>query len=627
MKRIEAALPALGNYTVSFYEESEEVIDFLGEKELHRLDRVEHLGIASKVFTGVNHSRLEYALLQCAVISLLPKFEKGNENFALSAKVRIPGQESKISSAEELLKCWALLSNSGHAQYTYGVERSLLNQAKADPNFKILLVKNFPPKLKRWSLKAINEYQDSDFHYILSLIRISYLPARSRLKAKLYRILSSLLLPLEEITFIDSADKYKLFRLRRLFNQVRLLCIVTLDAYYSHHPVRYQLSSALMNISALMDETEEKSTFSSLMERTAAWLADEIYFHPRATAAQKSYELKSNTRFNEGYKPRIANENAFRDFYLNFMAHGFGAPKLDKLFHFARMSFQQGRGGVRFGTDTYQFSRQLEATLCKESSTYVSVVFNSYSNNIHIDLLYDRHNAEPSCISDLLTNTLRWLARLVEAQAVWRIRSLSPPTDAPEELINRIRLRFQEETIDKSYLALRNIFNGVIKYLLPDNLIGSMSEVMPQSDYRSLGAIITYVKGGKFDSLNKCIDMLIKDNPKAYSEDRLQELKALKYYINNSKAPYILACTEKFIIRDIEGRHVDDWDGLILEIFDDRVQFSVIEAKNLKSARKSENQSFVQLAATRKILSQKQKLKSRRKRIPMLGAVITYKFK
>ena len=182
MKRIDATLPALGGYTVPFYKESEEVLEFLGDKELRRLDRVQHFGIAAKVFTGVNHSRLEYVLLQCAVINMLPRFHKGSEQFGLSGAVHIPGQKARVSSGEELLKCWALLGNAGHAQYTYGVERSLLNWARKNPGFQKILLAGLPTTLRRWGLSVIEEYRDTEFHHLLILCRIAQLPARWRTK-------------------------------------------------------------------------------------------------------------------------------------------------------------------------------------------------------------------------------------------------------------------------------------------------------------------------------------------------------------------------------------------------------------------------------------------------------------
>lgn len=626
MKRIEAALPALGNYVVPFHKESEEVLQFLGEKELSRLDRVQHLGVASKVFTGVNHSRLEYTLLQCAVINLLPKFQKGNENFALSGAVRISGQKGRISSGEELLKCWALLSNAGHAQYTYGVERSLLNFARSDENFKKLLVERFPVSLRRWSLSVIDEYRDTSFHYLLALLRISFLPQHSRTKARLFRLMSALLLPLDELTFDDSVDKYKLFRLRRLFDQVRLLCIVTLDAYYSHHPVRYQLSGTLMNLGVLMEEIEEKSEFAQLMEQTAAWLADEIYFHPKAAAAQKNYELMSAKKLAGVYKPRLTSSQELQKFFQNFMESGFGQPKVDQLRPLARLSFPRSRFGEVFGRDEYTLVQSVESQLSNSSTTHVSVLFNPYSKIFHFDLLYDKATATSACVSEITSRAVRWLSRLVEAQSLWQIRSLRAPDTAPPELIERLRRKFLDELVDRSYPALKSLFNGIVRYVLPEHLIGSMSEVMPRNGQRAIGLRLNYVRGGSYDSLTNTLDELISKNPNACAGDRLHELKAIQQFITRSKAPVVMACLEKFIVREMGGQHIDDWDGLVLEIFEGRITFSVIEAKNLKSATKSENQAFKQLVATRDLVIRTRKLTSRRKRIPGLGAVISFSF-
>src|SRR6267143_56799 len=86
MRRIQATLPTLGNVSVDFFAESDELLQFLGTREIRRLRRVPHLGVAASVFTGVNHSRLEYMLLQCAVIGLVAKLPKhGHFGFVLFA--------------------------------------------------------------------------------------------------------------------------------------------------------------------------------------------------------------------------------------------------------------------------------------------------------------------------------------------------------------------------------------------------------------------------------------------------------------------------------------------------------------------------------------------------------------
>lgn len=621
MKRIDATLPALGGYTVPFYKESEEVLEFLGDKELRRLDRVQHLGIAAKVFTGVNHSRLEYVLLQCAVINMLPRFHKGSEQFGLSGAVRIPGQKARVSSGEELLKCWALLGNAGHAQYTYGVERSLLNWARKNPGFQKILLAGLPTTLRRWGLSVIEEYRDTEFHHLLILCRIAQLPARSRTKNRLFRIMGALLVPFDQLSLPESADKYKLFRLRRIFAQVRLLCIVTLDAYYSHHPVRYQIAGALMNLGSLMEDSEQKTGFMELLEQTAAWLADEIYFHPRAAAAQKHYELASAKKLEGSCKPRLANREQFEAFFPNFMENGFGQPQVDKLESLARLSFPHWRFGAVFGKNEYELGLTVEAQLSNARTTHVSVLLNPYSETIHVDLLYDRVSADTASVADLCVKASKWVARLVEAQALWRVRGLR----APEDTAERFRQRYLQELMESAYPALRSLFYGIVQYILPQYFVGAMSEAIPRRGRRYLGFQLDYVRGGKYDSLTATLNNLIENHLDECPEDRIQELKALRYFVERSQATFVAACLEKFIVRNSEGQHLDDWDGVVVEIFDDGVAVSVIEAKNLRTAALNENQAFAQLRKTRDLVASKRSLKARRTRISGLGAVLTFR--
>lgn len=121
MKQINATLPTLGSYNISFHKESAILLDRITDKELNRLSRISHLGTAASVFTGINHTRLEYMLLQCAIIDLLPKLNVAAEQFEMSGKVKLSNKKI-FSSGEELLKCWSILSSIGHTKYTYGVE-------------------------------------------------------------------------------------------------------------------------------------------------------------------------------------------------------------------------------------------------------------------------------------------------------------------------------------------------------------------------------------------------------------------------------------------------------------------------------------------------------------------------
>lgn len=170
MIEIEATLPLLGNVPVRFFDESKQIyVQF--EREIKDQSKIAHLGLASKVFTGISHSRLEYTLLQCAIIRIITKLHKSNEGLALSGKVTIPGLNKKISSGSELLKSWVLLNSIGHTNYTFGTERILLKQCIENREFYESIISRLPTGLKRWASNVISEYQYARFFLFTSSCR------------------------------------------------------------------------------------------------------------------------------------------------------------------------------------------------------------------------------------------------------------------------------------------------------------------------------------------------------------------------------------------------------------------------------------------------------------------------
>lgn len=622
MKVVEANLPALGKYNVRFHKESEEVCAFLGNSEFERLDTINHLGISSYVFTGTNHSRLEYVLLQCAIVELMPKFHKGNEALSLSGKVAIPGQNTKVSSGEELLKCWALLTNAGHAQYTYGVERSLLNKANEDQSFKSVLLSYLKGDLKRESKRIIEEYDDVSFHLILVLIRIARLPKSSRLKGRLFRILRILMLPTDSLGIKTSSERYKIYRLKRLYKRIRLLSIVALDSYYSHHPIRYEVSSALMSLDSLFSDPGYDSNFIMLLKQTSAWMADELYMHPRAAAAQKNYEIESKKKLDSRYAERLSSKSEFDKFFLNVMANGFGKPKIDNLVPLARMSFQYTKYGSLFGKTLFDLNTALERQISPSAKDHVSVLLNPYSNQLHLDLLYDSKEADASSIGLICAKSTDWLLRLVEAQVKHVFRMFSLRTRS-RELQDRIRERDTQRFVRLALPAIRSLYDGVVKFILPQDLIGCFSEVVENRQDGPIGFRLKLVDGSVYDSITQELDKLVGNKLGILSKDRLHELETIKSYISKSNAKVLIVSLEKYVIRTREGVDTDEWDGALLEIFDDGAVFSIIEAKNLKNKSSCESQSYNQLGDTISLLKKNPKvLRYRRYRIKGCGAVL-----
>ena len=110
-------IPGIGIYNLKI-EEAESVkilYDFLDEiGEIDRLKNLDHLGIVREVIDGARHSRFDYIALIFALI----------DNWA--QKVEEIHASSGEAEGKNLIKCWALLFNIGHLEWTFFTERILL---------------------------------------------------------------------------------------------------------------------------------------------------------------------------------------------------------------------------------------------------------------------------------------------------------------------------------------------------------------------------------------------------------------------------------------------------------------------------------------------------------------------
>lgn len=623
-RKICATLPALGTYTVPFYQESAKVLSLLGEKELNRLSKIDHLGTAATVFTGIKHSRLEYMLLQCAIVNLLPKFNLGTEQFAIKGKVKLAGGKYQFSSGEELLKCWSIFSNIGHAQYTYGVERSLLSYLRRDKiSKKSFLSMIRQVDLKKWSEEVIDNYQDTNFHWVLSILRISqYIPIANRDKGLFTQCLTNLLLPLENLDFRSHHERYKMYRLRRIFEQIRLLSLVTLDSYYSHHPVRYQISTAIMNLENLF--LDQETAFENLLIQTASWLADELYMHPNSAATLRHYEIQSVQKFNKCYKKFFKSRDEFKEFMSNFMNNGFGQPSTDRLKAFLRISLSEKQAAIFNDRDTYNIRNILEKQIARQGKTRISVLKNPFSKILHIDLFYDYHESSPYDIGQLCCGFYKWFVRAIKLHTDSNFEasfSKEIIEGFPHHLREEFKLMILKQNMNRFQDIFSQLLRSVIKYLIAEDLTASISEFIPSS---KLGQpFLTRLKDDdvQFDNITINLETSIVDNPYKLHADRIQELKAVRHVVKYSRFPLLIVCADKFILRNSTGQHVAEWDGIILEISQQNACLNIVEAKNKVTDHQNEKEAFDQLAKCRDFIKLKHKdMKTRRIKIPTLGA-------
>tara|TARA_R110002049_G_scaffold211505_1_gene382477 strand:- start:2690 stop:3754 length:1065 start_codon:yes stop_codon:yes gene_type:complete len=350
-------------------------------------------------------------------------------------------------------------------------------------------------------------------------------------------------------------------------------------------------------------------------------LADEIYLHPRAAAAQRSYELDAARKLDGSYKTKFVGKNEFRLFFPNFMANGFGQPALDNFKNFARLSFPSWGAGSVLGRNEYDIRKAIQNYLRASEEVCVSVVKNKYAKTVHIDILYSQSIESPESISTMCARSADWIVRIAEAQAAKRTRFFKNK-GADSEVLSELRSRTLKISIDESYFAFKSVFEGLVRYLLPDDVFGVVSEVLPSERRKHLRFKINYPRGGTYDTVRSGMDELFKDQETLLTADRKHELEAVRRVVDRSSATIVIVCFEKFVIRDLYGKDRDEWDGLVLELDSERTIISIVEAKNFSSAMKSENKAFTQLKATKCLLMPKRYRSARRLRLPGFGAIL-----
>ncbi len=130
--------------------------------------------------------------------------------------------------------------------------------------------------------------------------------------------------------------------------------------------------------------------------------------------------------------------------------------------------------------------------------------------------------------------------------------------------------------------------------------------------------------GTLLNTLTNELDALIRDNPNNLSTERLQELRALNYVITRSSSSFIAATLSSYQILGQDNQHVDEWDGVVVEIGNHGVRITVVEAKDLASGERNENEAYNQLEKTRSLLRSRHKFTTRRYKIPDIGAALTF---
>lgn len=627
LRSITANLPAIGAFRVNLHCESERIVRFFGEEELDRLGRIDHLGAATVAFPGVNHKRLEYVLLQCAIAQIVAKLYKNNVDLALSNSVELSGSSIRVSSAEELLKCWVLFGNIGHPNWTFSTERVLMNGAIKEPQIQDWLISGaIESDLREWARNAIQSCDDRRARLLVTLIRLKEQRPHDSRKHLFRHMIRNFVLPEQNLKFSSAAARKKISRLRQLHDQIQLLAMVMLDAYHSHSPVRLQLLPALQELAESATQAARLERFMGVVRSTAGWLADEVYLHPTAVAVQYAYESRCSRNVVKKFTESCGSSAGRRQFLRNILSDGFSRPRASELEHLVRLTFARHRPNLLgAGTRPSRIAR-LNSKISVKPSTFVSVEDNWFTGATHLDLLYSPRTISSKRLGRTYARLVSWLVRSIETESLETVRRLYRIEDRDEKRKEAQRIRVMKHRLRASEHHLMKVLLSVVKNLIPQGFSVGMEPVAEWAASDPIAWRLVDSHGVIFDELLPRIDAVHQQLVDGGFSARALEVDAMRVSIGSPQSSAVAALLHPIVIRDSLGRTKDEWDGCILTADKDEISLIVVEAKGGTNRARRAQEAFEQLADTRAILKGRYGVRTKRCRLRNRGAFLAVSF-
>jgi len=305
-------IPGIGIYNLDIEKAKPVKIlyDFLDEVgEIDRLKNLDHLGDVREVIDGARHSRFDYIAL---IFALIDSWAQKVKEIHASSRVNVepkPEQGEEVKG-KDLIKCWALLFNIGHLEWTFFTERILL-EVLLDKKLHTKLIESIGYEKIGRKTEEIFELRDYNHLYqILAYLRFECLYKKYGDKMdenwfKRYKWM------FEKYIVDDFSDKVKesnIIYLKSLYRTVRKIAFLLLDSFYT--PSGLNLSPVLLFDnpelirSIFFGETEISNTLKFLNRQ----LYKSVYLNEKVLAIQSLYykplkeELTKLTRKVEDFK-------------------------------------------------------------------------------------------------------------------------------------------------------------------------------------------------------------------------------------------------------------------------------------------------------------------------------------
>ena len=286
-------IPGIGIYNLDIERANSVKIlyDFLDEVgEIDRLKNLDHLGIVREVIDGARHSRFDYIAL---IFALIDNWAQKVEEIHASSRVNVEPEpeQGKEVKGKDLIKCWVLLFNIGHLDWTFFTERVLL-EVLHERKLHTKLIEGIEDKEIKEKAEKIFEFNDyNHFYQILAYLRFKFLYEKYRKKIdeiwfKRYEYMFKKYIVDD---FSDEVKESNTIYLKDLYRNVRNIAFLLLDSFYT--PSGLNLSPVLLFDnpelirSIIFDETEISNTLKFLNRQ----LYKSVYLNEKVLAIQSLY--------------------------------------------------------------------------------------------------------------------------------------------------------------------------------------------------------------------------------------------------------------------------------------------------------------------------------------------------
>lgn len=274
---LKVRIPFFGEQAIYLHKESKECYQIL--KDLREIDRLEkkvmHLGIIHEIGDVPSFGRWVHIATMLTLIEEIKRVGSSEAlGFGFNSEVSLLNGV-KFTSAEEFLKCWAMLYSIGHFVGTFTSEHALLRSIIHEKDeFIRSLTENVDDSSVKEAFKKIVEREEifGVFKLFTTLKIINKLNNDKFIElAKMNLLEDQYLEKIEDLT-----QRTKLENLLSLFKFIRKLSFTILDGYFSQNCVLVNHYYFLLNI----DKILQQKPYNQLLDSLNMFYTQTIYQSP-----------------------------------------------------------------------------------------------------------------------------------------------------------------------------------------------------------------------------------------------------------------------------------------------------------------------------------------------------------